>query len=159
MDAWACGVLAYELLVGCPPFGMSTREGSIKAILSSEPKIPAWLPAGASNFIQAALTKKPSHRPAVTKLLQHPWIQEQMCDLHSLQCASSACIASQPHVMHDLWHPVVALSQRVSFLCQCPATRIPAHSTISPRTYTTQKIQGCTSLTDAVCAGYPGLWG
>lgn len=80
VDAWACGVLAYELLVGCPPFGMSTREGSIKAILSSAPKIPAWLPAGGASFIQAALTKKPSNRPTVRKLLQHPWIQAHMYD-------------------------------------------------------------------------------
>jgi serine/threonine protein kinase len=74
VDAWACGVLAYELLVGCPPFGMSTREGSVKAILYQKPKVPQWLAPAAADFITWALTKKASRRPSVSHLLQHPWI-------------------------------------------------------------------------------------
>ena len=74
VDAWACGVLAYELLVGCPPFGMSTREGSVKAILYQKPKVPQWLAPAAADFINWALTKKASRRPSVGHLLQHAWI-------------------------------------------------------------------------------------
>jgi serine/threonine protein kinase len=81
VDAWACGVLAYELLVGCPPFGMSTREGSVKAILYQKPKVPQWLAPAASDFITWALTKKASRRPSVGHLLQHPWIVSHMCAL------------------------------------------------------------------------------
>jgi serine/threonine protein kinase len=76
IDAWACGVLAYELLIGCPPFGMSTREGSVKAILYAPPRIPQWLPPAAADFINWALTKKASRRPSVSHLLQHAWIVE-----------------------------------------------------------------------------------
>jgi serine/threonine protein kinase len=79
VDAWACGVLAFELLVGCPPFGMSTREASVKAILYDNPKLPHWLPPVAADFIQWALTKKPSNRPTVQQLLQHSWILAYSC--------------------------------------------------------------------------------
>lgn len=78
VDAWACGVLAYELLVGCPPFGMSTRDGSVKAIMCQQPKIPHWLPHAAADFILWALTKQAAHRPSVHELMQHSWITSHL---------------------------------------------------------------------------------
>eukprot|EP00892_Ulva_mutabilis_P001312 jgi/Ulvmu1/11181/UM072_0017.1 len=74
VDTWACGVLAFELLIGCPPFGMSSRDESINAILSMPPKVPPWLPPDAAAFLEAALTKRASRRPTVAALLGHPWI-------------------------------------------------------------------------------------
>lgn len=87
VDAWACGVLAYELLVGCPPFGMSTREASVRAVLYQAPKTPQWLPAAATDFIRWALTKKASPRPTVAQLLQHSWILSHMCASFPPLCA------------------------------------------------------------------------
>ena len=132
VDAWACGVLAYELLVGCPPFGMSTREGSIKAILGTEPKIPSWVPEGATDFIRLALTKKASNRPSVRRLLQHPWIQKQMCDLLPLQpvfsvgvragCSYCMAYGTRVHLCtHDHYFPVVVLRAEDQHACQRPA--------------------------------------
>eukprot|EP00892_Ulva_mutabilis_P009395 jgi/Ulvmu1/6828/UM031_0032.1 len=82
VDAWACGVLAFELLVGCPPFGMSTREASVRAVLYESPKLPQWLPPAAADFIKWALTKNPAHRPTVAQLLQHSWILAFKRQLH-----------------------------------------------------------------------------
>lgn len=79
VDTWACGVLAFELLVGCPPFGMSSRDESIHAILSQPPKIPSWLPGDAAAFLKAALAKKATRRPTVHDLLGHPWILSFLC--------------------------------------------------------------------------------
>jgi serine/threonine protein kinase len=79
VDAWACGVLAFELLVGSPPFGMASREASVKAILHHQPRVPQWLSPPAADFVLWALTKKPSRRPAVMDLLAHSWVQCHMC--------------------------------------------------------------------------------
>jgi len=79
VDAWACGVLTYELLVGCPPFGMSTREGSVRAIMFQPPRMPLWLPAGAADFIGWALTKNAVLRPSIEQLQRHSWIQQHSC--------------------------------------------------------------------------------
>ena len=99
VDAWACGVLAIELLVGYPPFGMSTREASVRAVLYEAPKIPQWLPPAAADFIKWALTKAPAHRPTVSQLLQHSWILAFKC-VSVLCCCCVACML--PHAA--AWH-------------------------------------------------------
>ena len=94
VDAWACGVLAFELLVGCPPFGMSTREASVRAVLYESPKLPQWLPPAAADFIKWALTKNPAHRPTVAQLLQHSWILTFKCDALQLNPTTASCSAA-----------------------------------------------------------------
>jgi len=74
VDAWAMGVLAYELIVGRPPFGMSDRESTMRAITSLHPAIPDWLSPAAASFINAALEKASPRRAPISKLIQHPWI-------------------------------------------------------------------------------------
>lgn len=103
VDAWACGVLAYELLVGCPPFGMSTREGSVKAILYQTPKVPQWVPAAAADFILGALTKKASRRPAVTQLLAHSWIVTHACASTLLRSCCLHWVFSAVGQLHVAW--------------------------------------------------------
>ncbi|GIL54641.1 hypothetical protein Vafri_10372, partial [Volvox africanus] len=74
VDAWAMGVLAYELIVGRPPFGMSCREATMRAIVAASPSIPEWMSPGAADFIRAALQRTSARRLPVEQLLQHPWI-------------------------------------------------------------------------------------
>ena len=57
VDAWAAGILAYELLVGHPPFERESRADTFEQILYRRPPCPAWLPEGPRAFIAAALTK------------------------------------------------------------------------------------------------------
>ncbi|GIL46559.1 hypothetical protein Vafri_3538 [Volvox africanus] len=74
VDAWAVGVLAYELIVGRPPFDKGQKKATINEILNGEPFIPPWLSEGAVHFIKWALTKEVSKRPSVQQLAEHPWI-------------------------------------------------------------------------------------
>ena len=68
VDAWALGVLAYELLVGHPPFERETRTDTYEQIMYRRPHYPSALSEGSRSFIAAALTKVTWHIIA-TKLL------------------------------------------------------------------------------------------
>ena len=57
VDAWAMGVLAFELLVGRPPFEKETRAATYENIMYRKPTFPIWLAPGAKDFITMALTK------------------------------------------------------------------------------------------------------
>ena len=51
------GILAYELLVGRPPFERDTREETGASIQHSEPLWPPWMTDAARDFTQRALSK------------------------------------------------------------------------------------------------------
>ena len=57
VDVWAAGILAYELLVGSPPFERETREETYACIAKRELGLPPWMSDGAANFITKALAK------------------------------------------------------------------------------------------------------
>ena len=53
-DVWAVGVLAYELLVGGPPFEADTKAATYQAILAVEPWVPAHLSPHVRDFLLQA---------------------------------------------------------------------------------------------------------
>lgn len=57
VDAWALGVLAYELIVGHPPFERETRTDTYEQIMYRRPHYPAALAELPRSFISTALTK------------------------------------------------------------------------------------------------------
>lgn len=57
VDSWAVGILAYELLVGRPPFEKESRDDTYQLIMHEEPNLPPWLSVGARDFIASALAK------------------------------------------------------------------------------------------------------
>ena len=57
VDAWALGVLAYELIVGHPPFERESRTDTYEQIMYRRPHYPATLSEPLRSFISAALTK------------------------------------------------------------------------------------------------------
>ncbi|MEW5298547.1 MAG: hypothetical protein WDW38_000717 [Sanguina aurantia] len=77
VDSWAVGILAYELLVGYPPFEQESRAATYEHIMYKEPKFPAWMSDGARNFISVALCKNAAHRPTVYDLARHAWLVGQ----------------------------------------------------------------------------------
>ncbi|GBF96529.1 aurora protein [Raphidocelis subcapitata] len=74
VDAWAVGVLAYELTVGRAPFDAGNKRATIEQILRGTPTYPAWLSEQARHFISWSLTKDAKARPDVQELAYHPWI-------------------------------------------------------------------------------------
>ena len=60
IDSWAVGVLAYEMLVGKPPFERGTRLDTEHNIMFEEPDMNVpWLSGQAKDFIKSALNKFP----------------------------------------------------------------------------------------------------
>eukprot|EP00775_Hariotina_reticulata_P012406 gene12406-12541_t len=76
VDAWAVGVLAYELTVGRAPFDAGHKRGTIDNILNAQPRFPAWISDTCRHFVTWSLTKDSSKRPGIRQLGEHPWVHQ-----------------------------------------------------------------------------------
>ena len=78
-DVWSCGVIAFILLSGTPPFDGETDNDIEKAILKGDFKFKGrvWdsVTDDAMDFIQDLLTYDPLERPTAEEALLHPWLQ------------------------------------------------------------------------------------
>lgn len=76
VDLWALGILAYEFLVGTPPFETTSRQATYKKISCVDLAIPRGISDNAADLIGRLLVKEPSQRLPLTDVLRHPWIIE-----------------------------------------------------------------------------------
>ena len=71
---WATGILAYELVVGRPPFEVNDEVQTATMIMfSNNVNFPTKYSTLWVDFVRAALEKKPHLRPSAVQLLDHPW--------------------------------------------------------------------------------------
>ncbi|GLI64895.1 hypothetical protein VaNZ11_008250 [Volvox africanus] len=94
VDAWAVGVLAYELLVGRPPFEAPEREGVEDCIRRQTPRFPFGLSELARSFIATALQKDPEQRPTVQEMLALPFIRGGTASHPAAQRAAAATVVT-----------------------------------------------------------------
>ena len=47
VDPWSVGILAYELVVGFPPFEHESRTTTLQSIMYSDAQFPRWMSEGA----------------------------------------------------------------------------------------------------------------
>lgn len=80
-DLWSCGVIAYMLLTGAPPFFGSDDEVLAKIRAGK----PHWsqrfkaLSGGAQNLVQGLLVADPATRLGAKQALEHPFVRAKSC--------------------------------------------------------------------------------
>ncbi len=96
VDAWAVGVLTFELLAGFPPFFDQSRTNTEQHIVTKTPEFPPTVSDEAVDFIRRALLKNPADRPTIQEMLNHQWI-EQYRARRSMRSVPTSSVDAQPH--------------------------------------------------------------
>lgn len=80
-DIWSCGVIAYILLCGYPPFYGDNDDQILKRVKKGDFEFNAadWkdVSDGAKDLIRKMLTKDPTKRPSASTMLEHPWLSSR----------------------------------------------------------------------------------
>uniref|UniRef100_A0A383WCC8 Protein kinase domain-containing protein n=1 Tax=Tetradesmus obliquus TaxID=3088 RepID=A0A383WCC8_TETOB len=74
VDVWAVGVLAYELLVGFPPFSSSSPGNAMHKIMAANVVFPRHITPAARHFVSEALRSHPGERPTIAEMCASAWL-------------------------------------------------------------------------------------
>ena len=80
-DIWSCGVIAFILLAGTPPFNgqsfIEIKKSVRKGEVSFKDKVWTEVSQSAKDFITLLLTRDKAARPSAADCLKHPWLTQQ----------------------------------------------------------------------------------
>jgi serine/threonine protein kinase len=74
VDCWACGAMAYEMLVGRSPFDAKRLSDIVHLVNHRDPAMPASVSEDARKFMQRALSKQAMFRPTAGRLMEFPFL-------------------------------------------------------------------------------------
>lgn len=74
VDCWACGAMAYEMLVGRSPFEANRLSDVVHYVNHRDPTMPATVSDDARKFMQRALSKQAMFRPTACRLMEFPFL-------------------------------------------------------------------------------------
>jgi len=75
IDLWSLGVLAYEFLVGSPPFEAPDGSKTYERIVNVDLQFPDHVSDLAADLIRKLLVKAPHDRLSLEQVLSHPWVE------------------------------------------------------------------------------------
>ncbi|KAH8409286.1 hypothetical protein KR009_012083 [Drosophila setifemur] len=82
VDIWACGVIMFTLLVGCPPFWHRKQMVMLRNIMEGKYSFtsPEWadISEDPKDLIRKCLVVDPAQRITVTEVLRHPFFNQMV---------------------------------------------------------------------------------